>query len=213
MERKRIDARRDYRSGVLLEKDAGDDPFALFQRWLQEAERDGLPEHNAMMLATAGSDHVSCRVVLLRELDADGFTFFTNYNSRKAIDLERDPRTALTFFWPAHERQVRVEGHAERITAEDSDAYFRSRPRESRVGAWASDQSREIADRDSLEAKVDRWKERLKESDVPRPGHWGGFRVVPVRIEFWQGRPDRMHDRLLYRRGADGAWTRERLQP
>lgn len=213
MERKRIDARRDYRSGVLLEKDAGGDPFALFHRWLQEAEQDGLPEHNAMMLATAGSDHVSCRVVLLRELDARGFTFFTNYNSRKAIDLERDPRTALTFFWPAHERQVRVEGHAERITAEDSDAYFRSRPRESRVGAWASDQSREIADRDSLEAKVDRWKERLKESDVPRPGHWGGFRVVPVRIEFWQGRPDRMHDRLLYRRGADGAWTRVRLQP
>ena len=213
MDGKKIDARRDYRSGLLLEQDAGGDPFVLFHRWLDEAERDGLPEHNAMMLATAGSDHVSCRVVLLRELDARGFTFFTNYNSRKAMDLEQDPRAALTFFWPGHERQVRVEGHAERIPAEGSDAYFRSRPRSSRVGAWASDQSAEIADRDALEAKVKRWEERLEGSEVPRPGHWGGFRVVPLRVEFWQGRPDRLHDRLLYSRASDGTWVRTRLQP
>ena len=189
------------------------DPVILFRTWIQEAVQDGLPEPNAMMLSTVGMEGPGCRVVLLRDVDDRGFTFFTNYNSRKAMELEADPRAALTFFWPGLERQVRIQGHAERISAAESDAYFRSRPRASRVGAWASDQSMEIGDRAALEEKVARWNERLHDSEVPRPGHWGGFRVVPVSIEFWQGRPDRMHDRLLFRRKDDGGWTRSRLQP
>ncbi|HOP42113.1 MAG TPA: pyridoxamine 5'-phosphate oxidase [Flavobacteriales bacterium] len=208
-----LDARREYDRSVLTEERAGMDPHGFFREWLVEAEDAGEPDHNAMMLSTCGPDHVSCRVVLLREADASGFTFFTNYNSRKAMELEADPRAALTFFWPGLERQVRIQGHAERISAAESDAYFRSRPRASRVGAWASDQSMEIGDRAALEEKVARWNERLHDSEVPRPGHWGGFRVVPVSIEFWQGRPDRMHDRLLFRRKDDGGWTRSRLQP
>jgi pyridoxamine 5'-phosphate oxidase len=160
-----------------------------------------------------GANGPSCRIVLLRSVDPGGFVFFTNYNSGKALQLEGDARAALLFFWPQHERQVRIEGGAERIAGPESDAYFRSRPRGSRIGAWASDQSARIADRRALDEKYLRWQERFLEDEIPRPMHWGGYRVKPLRIEFWQGRNDRMHDRLLFTLNDRGDWSRARLQP
>lgn len=211
---RQVGHRTDYSKTVLLEEDAGDDPIALFGRWLRAAEEDGLPEPHAMTLATAGSFSISCRVVLLRSFDAQGFVFFTNYNSRKAMDMERDPRAALSFFWPQHERQVRIEGKVEKVDAAVSEAYFKERPRESQVGAWASDQSRIADDRSQVDERYARWMERFKdEAEVPRPLHWGGLRVRPVRIEFWQGRPSRLHDRIVFEHFTDGSWSRRRLQP
>lgn len=206
--------RMQYSRGSLDEGNAGMDPIALFGEWFREAEAAGVPEPHAMALATAGSASISCRIVLLRSFDAQGFVFYTNYNSRKALDLERDPRAALTFFWPELERQVRIEGRAEPVSGEESDAYFATRPRASRIGAWSSDQSRMVEERAKLDERYQRWEERFKDvPEVPRPEHWGGLRVRPVRIEFWQGRPDRMHDRLAYEHFADGSWQRMRLQP
>jgi len=205
--------RVDYSRTTLLEEEAGGDPIALFGRWIEAAQADGVPEPNAMALATMGTLTISCRIVLLRGFDAHGFVFHTNQNSRKALDLERDPRAALTFFWPAHERQVRIEGRAEQVTAEESDTYFGTRPRESRIGAWSSDQSRPVQDRAALEERYARWTDRFKDAEVPRPMHWGGYRVRPVRMEFWQGRPNRLHDRLAYEQMSDGNWLRTRLQP
>jgi pyridoxamine 5'-phosphate oxidase len=166
-----------------------------------------------MALATAGSASISCRMVLLRAFDANGFVFHTNYNSRKSMDIERDPRAALTFFWAPLERQVRIEGKAEIISPAESDAYFAQRPRDTRVGAWSSDQSRPVEDRAAMEERFTRWSERFGTADVPRPLHWGGIRVRPVRVEFWQGRANRLHDRLAYERFTDGSWQRMRLQP
>ncbi len=213
-ESKHVHARTQYAKGELDEAIAGTDPMTLFGAWLEEAEGSGVPDHNAMALATAGSASISCRVVLLRSYDARGFVFYTNYNSRKAMDLERDPRAALTFFWPSFERQVRIEGKAEPVTAQESDTYFASRPREHQIGAWSSDQSRAVEGRTKLEERVARWQDRFKDmAQVPRPEHWGGIRVKPVRIEFWHGRMDRMHDRIVFERFADGTWQRMRLQP
>lgn len=205
--------RKDYSRATLLEEDAGNDPLALFASWLQEAEEDGVPEPHAMALATLGSLTISCRIVLLRSFDARGFVFYTNNNSRKAMDLERDPRAGLTFFWPQQERQIRIEGRAEPLSAEESDAYFATRPRETRIGAWSSDQSRPVEDRKALDDRFARWSDRFKDSDVPRPLHWGGHRVRPVRIEFWQGRSNRLHDRIAFEQLSDGSWLRVRLQP
>jgi pyridoxamine 5'-phosphate oxidase len=208
-----VHQRGSYERGSLHERTAGDDPIALFHDWFNAATAEGLPEHNAMVLSTCGESGPSSRIVLLRSFDADGFTFFTNYNSRKAIDLEHDPRASLLFFWPQHERQVRIEGQVSRVATEVSDAYFASRPRGSRIGAWASDQSARIKDREALDEKYQRWQERFLEDEVPRPVHWGGYTVRPARIEFWQGRADRMHDRLLFTRSETGAWSRGRMQP
>jgi pyridoxamine 5'-phosphate oxidase len=208
-----IHHRVDYTKLKLLEEEAGEDPIELFRQWLELAESDQIEEPHAMVLSTAGTITISSRVVLLRSFDQRGFVWYTNYNSRKAMDLERDPRAALCFFWSAHERQIRIEGRAEKISAEESDAYFMSRPRESRIGAWSSDQSRMVDDRERLEDRYARWTERFGNEEVPRPLHWGGYRVVPIRIEFWQGRASRMHDRLAYEKMNDGSWERMRLQP
>jgi pyridoxamine 5'-phosphate oxidase len=209
----RMQQRTNYVKGELNEDLIGNDPFALFADWLSAAEKAGLPDHNAMALSTAGSASISCRMVLLRAFDARGFVFYTNYNSRKAMDMERDSRSALTLFWPSLERQIRIEGKSERIEPVESDAYFASRPRASQISAWSSDQSRAVESRSKLEERYARWEERFAGSDVPRPEHWGGLRVKPVRIEFWHGRADRMHDRIAFERFADGTWQRMRLQP
>jgi len=212
-EPRHVHHRTDYTQGELTEAQAGEDPIALFGRWLADAEQASLPEPHAMNLATLGAYTISSRIVLLRAFDRNGFVFYSNHNSRKAMDIERDPRAALLFFWPGLERQVRVEGRVEMVTDAESDAYFASRPLESRIGAWSSDQSRVVDNREQLEQRYERWKQRFADGDVPRPLHWGGYRVRPVRMEFWQGRASRLHDRLVYEHMNDGTWMRMRLQP
>jgi pyridoxamine 5'-phosphate oxidase len=206
--------RKEYARHGLLEAEAGDDPLALFRHWFDQALAAGLAEPNAVTLATASPEgRPASRVVLLKHLDERGFVFFTNYESRKGRELTANPAAALTFFWAELERQVRVEGRAERTTDAESDGYFQSRPRGSRLGAWASRQSEVIASREPLDRELQRLEALYEGRDVPRPPHWGGFRVVPELVEFWQGRPNRLHDRLAYRRQPDGSWRRERLSP
>ena len=205
--------RRDYRLGGLSEAEAGDDPSALFGLWLRTAADAGLSEPNAMTLATATPDGVpSARMVLLKSFDADGFVFFTNYGSRKSRELSANPHAALVVFWGALERQVRVVGRAEPVSAAESDAYYASRPREAQLGAWASPQSQPIESRAELESRLADAERRFAGATPSRPEGWGGWRVIPGEIEFWQGRPGRLHDRLLFRR-TDSAWTRVRLAP
>ncbi len=208
-----VQTRTDYQRMSLDEDVAGMDPMHLFMEWMDAAERTGIADHNAMVLSTVGSASISSRVVLLRKVDDRGFVFYTNLNSRKAMDIERDPRAALTFFWPTLERQIRIEGKVVPLPTEESDQYFATRPRESRIGAWSSDQSRAVEDRTVMEDRYNRWAKRFEGMEVPRPDHWGGMLVRPVRIEFWQGRSNRMHDRLAYERFNDGSWQRMRLQP
>jgi pyridoxamine 5'-phosphate oxidase len=207
------DLRKSYEQGALLEATALADPFAQFSNWLDAAiAREDLPEPNAMTLASVGHDlRPSTRIVLIKGFDARGVVWFTNYESRKGQELAGNPFAALQFHWVAMERQVRIEGRVEKTSAEESDAYFASRPVGSRLGAWASEQSRVIASHDALAAREKAMQERFGEN-VPRPPHWGGYRLVPDRFEFWQGRPSRLHDRLMYRLDA-GAWVRERLSP
>jgi pyridoxamine 5'-phosphate oxidase len=206
--------RKEYLWGGLSETDMDADPIRQFEAWFQHAVAANLPEPNAMTLATATPEgQPSARIVLLKAYGASGFTFFTNYESRKGRELTNNPRAALLFFWPALQRQVRIEGTVERVSEAESDAYFASRPVGSRLGAWASRQSEVIPGRDGLEARVRELAERYAESEVPRPRFWGGFRVRPLAIEFWQGRPDRLHDRLRYVLGETGQWRLERLSP
>ena len=209
------DMRRDYTRDGLSEAQAPDEPFSLFHRWFDEAVKtEQLPvEPNAMTLATVDADgRPHCRVLLLKALDERGFTFFSNYDSAKGEQLVARPFAAMTFFWPTLERQVRIEGRVERVTAEESDAYFQVRPLGSRLGAWASPQSRVIADRSELERLLAVTQERFLNTAPHCPEHWGGYRLLAERIEFWQGRPSRLHDRLNYRL-VDGHWLRERLAP
>ena len=208
------DLRVDYSRGTLNEAAVLKDPIAQFQRWFAEACAAGAPEANAMTLATADAAGApSARVVLLKGIDARGFSFFTNYDSRKARELSANPRASLCFYWQPLERQVRVEGTVEQTTREESEAYFRTRPLEAQVGAWVSRQSEVIASRDELERRQAELAARFAGAPVPLPDFWGGFRVVPETVEFWQGRPGRLHDRLRYKRSAGGAWIIQRLSP
>uniref|UniRef100_A0A540VM88 Pyridoxamine 5'-phosphate oxidase n=2 Tax=Litorilinea aerophila TaxID=1204385 RepID=A0A540VM88_9CHLR len=205
--------REEYRGVRLLEEEAGTDPLALFARWLADAMAAELHEPNAMTLATASADgRPSARMVLLKGFDGRGFCFYTNYESRKGQELAENPWAALVFWWGPLARQVRVEGRVEKLTAEESDAYFRTRPLGSRLSAWASPQSRVIPDRATLEAWLREVEERFAGQEPPRPPYWGGYRVIPQSIEFWQGGPDRLHDRLRYTREGD-TWRLERLAP
>lgn len=205
--------RKEYEVGGLDEAQAGADPFALFAVWLETAVAAGIVEANAMTLATATPEgQPSARMVLLKDVDPRGFTFYTNYASRKSQELAANDRAALVFFWAALERQVRVVGRVEPVSDAESDAYFATRPREAQLGAWASPQSRSLASRAELEARLAEVERRFAGRTPERPAGWGGWRVVPAEIEFWQGRPGRLHDRLHYRR-IDTGWTRIRLAP
>ena len=205
--------RRDYALATLSERDVNADPIRQFERWFADAASAQVPEPNAMTLATASRDGVpSARIVLLKGVDATGFVFYTDYRSRKAAELAENPLAALTFLWKEIERQVRITGAVSRVTPAESEAYFRTRPPGSRLGAWASRQSSVIASRDELDERLREVAARFPDGDVPLPPHWGGFRVVPDEIEFWQGRPDRLHDRLLFRR-QESKWEIVRLSP
>jgi len=190
------------------------DPIRQFQLWFDEAIAAKLPMPDAMSLATVTPDgRPTARMVLLKQVDADGFVFFTNYNSNKAKQLEINPYAALVFYWSQFERQVRVEGKVSKTAAEESAAYFATRPRESQIGAWASPQSEVISAREVLEQRAHELAEQYCDRDIDCPAHWGGFRLVPDRIEFWKGRAGRLHDRILYELQPDESWTIKRLAP
>lgn len=206
--------RSEYMLNGLSEEHAGSDPIAFFARWLGDALAAQLPEPHAMALTTSTPDgYPSARMVLLHGFDTAGFVFYTNYESRKGSEIEANPRAALVFFWPELQRQIRVEGTVAQVAVEESDAYFASRPRGSQIGAWASHQSQVLPDRATLERRVEQLEAQYRDQAVPRPPHWGGYRVEPAAIEFWQGRASRLHDRLRFRRLENGEWLRERLSP
>jgi pyridoxamine 5'-phosphate oxidase len=208
------DIRRDYKLHALTESGIAADPFTQFDRWWDEAINSQIDEVNAMTLATATKDGVpSARIVLLKGYDEKGFVFYTNYHSDKGETLAGNPRAALVFFWKELERQVRIEGTVSKTSAEESDRYFDSRPMASRIGAWASPQSQKISSRELLEKKFLDLETQYASGAIPRPPHWGGYVVRPTRIEFWQGRSSRLHDRIRYSLSQDGKWTIERLAP
>ncbi len=197
----------------LLESDAATDPFAQFGHWWLEAVESKIDEVNAMTLATSSADGFpSARIVLLKGYDRNGFVFFTNYNSQKGQDIAANPKACLLFFWKELERQVRIDGTIEKISAQESEVYFQSRPVGSRIGAWCSPQSSVIPDRSVLDKNVEYYSNKFNAQMVPRPDHWGGYIVKPTAIEFWQGRSSRLHDRLRYTKVADN-WKLERLAP
>lgn len=207
------DLRKDYTRAELDEAHADADPLKLFERWLHEAVQAQVPEPNAMTLATVGEDgRPSTRVVLVKGFDARGIVWYTNYHSRKGRELAARPHAALQFHWVELERVVRIEGRVEPVSAEESDAYFASRPLASRLGAWASDQSQPIEGRGVLVRRAAEFGLKFG-LNPPRPPHWGGYRLVPDAWEFWQGRPSRLHDRLAYRLQPGGVWMRQRLAP
>lgn len=207
--------RHEYGKSKLEENNLPENPVELFEKWLKEAFEEDLPEPTAMTMATANSEgRVSSRIILLKGFDAGGFQFYTNYKSRKGQDLEENRYAAMSFFWPELERQVRIEGSVQKISERDSDLYHAARPRNNQLGAWASEQSAPIKDRHTLEGQFDAIKKAYKDHDqIPRPKHWGGYRLSPDRIEFWQGRENRLHDRIEYEADRSGRWSRQRLSP
>jgi len=205
--------RQEYEGGFLDESQMTADPLEMFHRWLEEAVRAGVTEPNAMTLATSSPEgRPSARVVLLKEVNAQGFVFFTNYLSRKGRELLSNPHAALVFDWHEMERQVRIEGRVERVSAEESDAYFRSRPEAAKIGAWTSPQSKIVKDRAELDGLQKEVEQKFAEKAIHRPDHWGGFLIRPEVIEFWQGRPNRLHDRIACYRTEEG-WSMHRLAP
>jgi len=213
--KKVADLREDYRLHALEIEDVQPHPFQQFQEWFNEALQANLREPNVMTLATASPEGIpSARIVLLKGYSEEGFLFYTNYNSKKGEELLLNPKAALVFCWLELERQVRIEGTVRKISSEASTAYFKSRPKGSQIGAWASPQSEVIEDRSILEENVRMLQEKYdKEESLPRPQHWGGFIVKPTMLEFWQGRSSRLHDRIRYEQGRDGSWAIERLAP
>jgi pyridoxamine 5'-phosphate oxidase len=203
-----------YDATGLSKKNAHNTPILLFSEWFRQSLKEAPDQVNTMTLSTVSKEGVpSSRLVLLKHFDEQGFVFYTNYTSRKARELADNPRASLNFWWESFFRQVRIEGSAAKISAKESDRYFQSRDRESQLGAWASPQSQVIESREILEQKVEALKAQYQGNEVPRPPHWGGYRIVPDKIEFWQGRLNRLHDRFLYTRKVDGSWQRDRLAP
>ncbi|THU37015.1 pyridoxamine 5'-phosphate oxidase [Niastella caeni] len=208
------DIRKDYKLKSLLEQDVAPDAIRQFDTWWQEALNSEIDEINAMTLATASVDGVpAARIVLLKGYDERGFVFFTNYDSFKGMHLAENPRACLVFYWKELERQVRITGLVEKTSADESDVYFNSRPEGSRIGAWASPQSKVIANREWLDEQEKKYTRDFAAQPLKRPAHWGGYRVKPISIEFWQGRPSRLHDRIQYTLQGDNTWTIERLAP
>jgi pyridoxamine 5'-phosphate oxidase len=208
------DIRKEYQMQSLLEADVAADPFEQFNTWWEDAEKSELDELNAMTLATASKEGIpSARIVLLKSVTEAGFVFFSNYNSAKGKELEENPNASLVFFWKELERQIRISGKVEKISAAESDEYFNSRPEGSQVGAWASPQSSIIASREVIENNITEYKKQFAGGYITRPPHWGGYIVIPAVIEFWQGRPNRLHDRIQYTKLEKGGWKQERLAP
>jgi pyridoxamine 5'-phosphate oxidase len=205
--------RLNYKKSAIDFSNLEDHPIQYFLNWFADALASNKDEANACVLSTVSENNLpSSRVVLLKEVDEDGFTFFTNYQSNKSKDIEENPNVALNFYWPELERQVRISGVAREIPAKDSDKYFKIRPRESQIGAWISEQSKEIGLHDNFTETINILENKFKGKEVERPLHWGGYCIIPSRIEFWQGRPSRLHDRLLYKLEND-EWRKKRLAP
>ncbi len=207
--------RKSYEKGALLEGELPNDPLDLFTKWFAEVDNtEGVEEVNAMTIATIGTDGFpKNRVVLLKHYDNKGFVFYTNYNSEKGKAILNNPHVCISFFWPNLERQIIIKGMANKQSEELSTTYFHSRPRESQLGAWASDQSTEINSREILTKNLIALKNQYKDKEIPKPPHWGGFVIIPETIEFWQGRPNRLHDRMFYKKNTNNNWIHKRLAP
>ena len=205
-------SRHQYDKGILTENNLNENPILQFEIWMKEAIEANVPEPNAMDLCTVSDNSPSSRIVLLKGIEKDGITFFTNYESKKGTDMLNNPHVSVNFFWQIQARQVRIQGKVEKISPEDSDLYFKTRPRESQIGAWASAQSSIIKSRKELDDNIESLLDQYKNSEIPRPPHWGGYLLKPTKIEFWQGRPNRLHDRFQYEL-TNAGWMVFRLAP